>query len=122
MFLSPGKTWIIDHPSGDRQFISKRFFRVRDFSGKMERKTASGLVFLKLFYSWLDEWGCVWETQQQSWGGVRGDTAAENLCKSSKEGQGSHHIKKLGNAKAETTGAWVEWCDERLQLETLFLK
>lgn len=31
MFLSPGKTWIIDHPSGDRKFISKRFFRVRDF-------------------------------------------------------------------------------------------
>lgn len=55
MFLSPVKTWIIDHSSGERKFISKRFFRVRDFSGKMERKTASRLVFLKLFYSWLDE-------------------------------------------------------------------
>jgi hypothetical protein len=23
--LSPGQTWIIDYPSGDRKFISKRF-------------------------------------------------------------------------------------------------
>lgn len=25
MFLSPGQTWIVDQPSGDRKFISVRF-------------------------------------------------------------------------------------------------
>lgn len=48
------------------------------------------------------------------------DTSAKSLCKSSEEGQGGHHIKKLGNAGAESTGAWVDGVTKGYSLRLYF--